>query len=826
MTRSLPALLVLLLSSPLSAATILITSSADSGPGTLRQSILDANSGACAAPCTIDFGLEAEGPRRVRIELESPLPAIRAHGVSILADARRSQLYIGNRLVDVIGTNAGANGVDGLRIEGAERTSIAGISFTGFSGHGLVADHAVGVGIQVCGFDQNARNGILLADTAGVLIRGTYVASNGRSGILAVRANGLEIGSNAIGTDTWNSDPGLPVGNAGHGIHLQDTFNTIASFNYIRHNAGDGIRVNGNSYANDLEYNSFRANALRPIENGGEGQGDPFAPVIESATYNRGTVRLRGYVRTEPGKRVRLQFYRDEGDALVLEASTEARSDDDGVARFETYFHPGEHRDSTISGIATHSLDPVSDVGQTSEFGNAVASTLDEVTIPVTTTADSGLGSLRDAIERVNADSQCHEEYPCAIAFDVAGPIRPLTQLPALTRSAVYLDGLTESGRIEIDGALCAGCDGLRLRTAGRDAREIVIQNITVHSFDGNGLDADGGDQSIYALVSDSSFHSNRGIGVRVERAYVGLGPVFDNRIPLPLRGGCVIGGNRGDGVFIGERGTVSSAGNWIGTDTSGVQPFANGGSGIHSSGGSIAVSSNVIAFNEGDGITIDDATVPNTVLGSQIHSNGGLGIRRAGTSSYGPPAITAPRAEGNETRLTYRLDVPLVGAPFQYIVTIFASSFADASGQGEGRMVVFADRASGPVTKEITIPQNLAGKFLSATVTEFDAFTFIPIHTTSEFSEAVQVTTGSCPTTAPEVSVSGTSFRWKELPGATEYRIWLMKRGDMPRIAYLGTAPEASLQLEPGLYDWVVEARFGAECYGTQSRHGLITVR
>src|SRR2546430_715450 len=41
------------------AGTYAITTDADSGPGSLRQAILDANSGACASPCKILYGSAA-----------------------------------------------------------------------------------------------------------------------------------------------------------------------------------------------------------------------------------------------------------------------------------------------------------------------------------------------------------------------------------------------------------------------------------------------------------------------------------------------------------------------------------------------------------------------------------------------------------------------------------------------------------------------------------------------------------------------------------------------------------------------------------------------
>ena len=821
MTRGFPAVLFFLLASPLAAATFLVTSTADSGPGTLRQGILDANSGACASPCTIDFGLRAEGDERRRIELASPLPSIKADGVGILADTGQGDLYIGNRIVDVIGSASGRG--DGLRIEGARGVRIAGISFIAFSGDGLFADRADGLRVEVCGFERNERNGIHLSETSGAEVRGSLIASNGHSGIFAVRSAALHIDSNAIGTDTWNTDRGSVVGNALNGIHLHDTRDSWVSLNFIHNNDGYAILVTGDSAMNDLEFNDFAHHRGRPIEIGG-GAGDPLAPVIESATVNRGHVRVRGTVRSEPTTPVRLQFY--SGGRLVL-FEREFRADESGVVRFEVFMGTYALESGTVSAIATHLFHEQADPGQTSEFSAAAVIVPDDVTVRVTTAAGSGPGSLRDAIEQTNRDEQCGTEYPCGIEFDVAGPIQPLTPLPAMTRAAVLLDGRVGVGRVEIDGSLCPDCNGLEIRAADRNAMQIVVRNVNIHSFARNGILIDESPgRRVYALVGDCSATFNGKSGVHVARGTLGIGRVFDNQVLLTEMQGCVLGGNGGHGLSIGEGAFVRAARNWIGTDGTGVVPLPNRGSGIFSSGGG-DFSGNIIAFNHESGIAIERPEVTNAILGGEIHSNWKSGIEIAGGQpALGAPVIVTARVEREQTLVTYSFDAPPVATPLVYIVTIYASSFADGSGRGEGRVSVWGGYVWEPGTYEVTIPRNLAGKYLTATATKFDAFYFGPAGTTSEFSGAVQATVGSCPTTAPSnVVVNGTAFRWTAVPDATEYRIWLMKQGDEPRIAYLGPEPEATLELAPGEYDWVVEARFGDPCYGTQSDHGLIRI-
>ncbi|MEJ5238198.1 MAG: hypothetical protein WHT82_07550, partial [Limisphaera sp.] len=62
-----------LIPATLSAAVFTVTTTADSGPGSLRQAILDAE--ATPGPDTVRFQLAGAGP--FTLGLQSPLPAIR-----------------------------------------------------------------------------------------------------------------------------------------------------------------------------------------------------------------------------------------------------------------------------------------------------------------------------------------------------------------------------------------------------------------------------------------------------------------------------------------------------------------------------------------------------------------------------------------------------------------------------------------------------------------------------------------------------------------------------------------------------------------------------
>ncbi len=112
----------------------------------------------------------------------------------------------------------------------------------------------------------------------------------------------------------------------------------------------------------------------------------------------------------------------------------------------------------------------------------------------VTTTADSGPGSLRQAILNANANPGMGD-----ITFDIPGSgpylIQPLSSLPAIT-GAVTIDGLAEppgdygvvvdrtAPVVELDGSEAgAGADGLTFDVAGA-----TVQGLMIEHFSGDGI--------------------------------------------------------------------------------------------------------------------------------------------------------------------------------------------------------------------------------------------------------------------------------------------------------------------------------------------------
>ena len=89
---------------------------ADSGPGSLRQAILDSNA-ATGATNTIEFDIPGSGVQTI-VPL-SPLPAITN---PVLIDGWSQPGYAGTPLIEIDGSQAGG---DGLTITGRASPSVA-----------------------------------------------------------------------------------------------------------------------------------------------------------------------------------------------------------------------------------------------------------------------------------------------------------------------------------------------------------------------------------------------------------------------------------------------------------------------------------------------------------------------------------------------------------------------------------------------------------------------------------------------------------------------------------------------------------------------------
>jgi parallel beta-helix repeat protein len=258
----------------------------------------------------------------------------------------------------------------------------------------------------------------------------------------------------------------------------------------------------------------------------------------------------------------------------------------------------------------------------------------------VTNTADSGVGSLRDAINTVNANCGAATGAQFNIAGSGPFTISPNTELPILTCGGSFIDGWSQPGSvansnpsgannasimIDLNGSACAGCNGLTLLAAS-----IQVDGLAIHSFAGNGIlsNPGSGTTAIYGnyIGTDASGMvqaGNGGSGIAVNSGYAVIG---DNS----AAGRNLVTANTSGGIVV-VTGGAGIAGNQIGGLRDASVGVGNGFRGIYLSDANYSpdsVVNNLIITNGGAGIAVTPTTFTRVVIeGNQSYFNSGLGI-------------------------------------------------------------------------------------------------------------------------------------------------------------------------------------------------------
>ncbi len=264
-------------------------------------------------------------------------------------------------------------------------------------------------------------------------------------------------------------------------------------------------------------------------------------------------------------------------------------------------------------------------------------------TYTVTTTNDSGAGSLRQAITDANNNAGTD-----SIVFSVGSgsiTISLSSVLPSIT-GTVILDGWTQPGFsstpiIIIDANGVTG-DGIVLTSTADNS---VIRGLVLRDFVGDGIQINSGSSgnTIAGNYIGSFGAGGTDLGVNESNTAIGINILGDNNTigGTTAASRNVIGGNQSHGIRITGAGAFSNIvlGNYIGTDATGLVDVGNSLNGIYidssatnnTIGGLTAASRNIIAGNDNAGIAVDNSgTTGNLIIGNYI----GLGAN--GTTSLG----------------------------------------------------------------------------------------------------------------------------------------------------------------------------------------------
>jgi titin len=637
-------------------AGFMVTTTADTGAGSLRQAILDSN--ATPGPNTIDFKI---GTGEQSISPLSPLPSITT---PVTIDGTTQPGYTGTPVITIDGTRVTGDGlvlgltatsssagstIKGLRIElfsGSALiittdSNLVESNILGFNGTGIelkfglsanpVTQNTIGGstngdgndiifsgrdGIEMLiGSDMNAvegniieqsgGNGVEISNASHNVIGGTVtgagnsILSNSGNGVLIAGtfASDNVVEGNDIGTD---GTFGAPNSN---GVVVSSSSNTIggttvAARNVISANTQDGVLITGNQNVVEGNYVGTGETGTEALGNGSSG-----VEVNSSSDNTIGGVSGTAGNLILGNRREGILITNLGGTNSVVGNTIRANSDN-GI-----WISDFTHR-NTIGGISGNDIsdnlgDDVLIQSSSSNVlaGNVLNASLRdgvEITgISISNTIGGTTAPAGNLIENLLADGVAIES--------------PLAQLNILegnriTENAIGVELIDSIANVI--GGTAAGAGNVISQNHGNgiSISALATKDLVLGNF--IGTDASG------------QFASPNGVdGVDLNgAAFITIGGTASGA-------GNVISGNLGSGIKITTNATgVQVLGNDIGTNAAGSSPLPNGSFGVYLTnatsntiGGIGAGSRNVISGNAASGIGLEAGATNNQVLGNDI---------------------------------------------------------------------------------------------------------------------------------------------------------------------------------------------------------------
>lgn len=722
-----------------------VTNTNDSGEGSLRQAITDANSDSNLTE--IPFDIPAASVVHT-INLQSRLPLITTR---VDVDGTTQPGYAGTPLIRLDGANPNiTQGTSGLTLN-AGTSTIRALSITRFSDAGIKlqtngnnsirncyigTDPALATGLGNGGAGvhientPNNRIGDQIFNTAnvignnnvGILINGSAATGNEvRSNYIGTAANSIDIGNlfegiritgapgNLIGGTFLSEQIIFPTGNviSGNGTNnfgaagIEITGAT-ATGNKIDANF-IGLTSNGNAALSNLGGGIYIENAPNTIIGGVYGNtisgNDNYGGIALIGAGSSGTIIQSNYLGTNAA-----------GTAALSNLST-------GIVVLGA--------SNTIMG------------GTTAAARNLISGNGTGISV-----AGSGIGGLSNNV-RVQGNY---------IGTNPAGD----AALPNRFTGIAVDEGTTN---ILIGGTIAGAGNIIAASGSGGSNRGISLSNSTGGGVQGNriGTNANG-----------TAALGNGGAGILINNGNNNL----IGGTSATARN--IISGNRENGIYINST-NATVQGNYIGTDASGTLDLGNGKptgtAGIeingtnNTIGGTQAGAGNIIAFNGNIpssgrpfGVGVRVFGTGHRIRGNSIFSNAEIGINLEGGNEgsngfritandscdadtgsnnlQNYPALTGATSAAGSTTITGTLNST---ASLAYSLDFFHSPACDPYGNGEGRTYIGSatvntdGSCNAPVS--VTLPVGIAaGGVITATATDAQG-------NTSEFSACRTVT-------------------------------------------------------------------------------------
>jgi len=446
------------------AMTFLVDNTGDSGPGSLRQAITNANNNAGAD--TINFAIP--GPAPHTINLLTALPAITE---SVTINGTSQPDFAGTPVVELNGVGAGF--ADGLTLNGPSNL-VKGLVINRFIGNGIVIasngntieGNFIGTNAAGTFALSNTLDGIFMATGSINTIGGTTPAmrnliSGNRNGIQMNGAGtGNQVRGNFIGTNVSGTSS---IGNSANGLLLAGPSNTVvgapgsASSNTIAFNGAAGVAVTA-GIGNSILSNSIFGQGGLGIDLGptgvtpndpGDVDGGPNTlqnfPVLTSAVSAGTSTTVQGTLNSTPGTIFRLEFFSDQvpnasgfGEGRTFIGSINVTTDASGDASFNQTFPVTVFPGQVVTATATNPGNSTSEFSKALQIGGVSGGTPADLAV---------LASVSPAL--VNAGSQLTKN----IIVSNAGPAVATN----VTVTDVFSSNVSTVSCSSTGGGVCGG---------------------------------------------------------------------------------------------------------------------------------------------------------------------------------------------------------------------------------------------------------------------------------------------------------------------------------------------------------------------------------
>jgi len=627
----------------------IVTNTSDSGPGSLRQAILDAN--AAPGEDIISFNIGTGGPQT--IILSSILPTITS---PVTIDGTTQPGYSGEPIIELTSTSATV--VYGLSIT-ASNSMIRKLVINRFSGDGIQIQNSSGnviegcyIGTDVEGMvDQgNARYGInIIASTntriGGVTVDARNVISGNNWGGVQIDFGVNTVQGNYIGTD---KDGELALGNSGNGINIPNVGSATTTIlnNLISSNSSNGIQTGSGTTATIV-----RGNLIGTDKDGNTDLGN----VADGVILGSGTASIIG--GTTPSDRNVISGNNGSGIVLYVAGVTvqgnyigtditgtnALGNSGEGIRLVRENTTIGGTSGTTPGGNCTGACNLISGNGLNGIVSSGNNNIVLGNYIGTDVTGNADLGNAQSGVVLSNSFNGLTVGGTTAAARNVI--------------SGNNLHGVSLIGGGATVQGNYIGLNVTGTNDLGNTQRGVSITNFSTNNMIG-GTTAGAGNvisgNDTQGLCACSSFVSPNTniiqgnlIGTdatgTLDRGNAGSG-IFIMGSSVPINGVLIGGSGVGRNIisgndFIGVWAVVDVTirGNYIGTDITGMLPLGNTLSGIVVDGGSSYIGGNfpgdgnVISANTEDGIFVGRSTTPGHIIQGNY-----IGTNKSGTLPLG----------------------------------------------------------------------------------------------------------------------------------------------------------------------------------------------